>query len=199
MGMFDTILCKYPLILPTEPNGYVSSESFQSKDLDNTMGLYEIRENGTLWEEKHEYKWIDGDSDAKKWSDRFGYAKSIRTWWDQVLFTNTIHLYDYQEHENGDYDYSIDYKIVFIKGVVSEVTISHFEARPNADRKIKNLEIGEQIKQIRDFTESKRYRYFYKHYNYVILFIFRRLYHILIKSFGWLQKTFNKLERWLQI
>jgi len=195
MGMFDTILCKYPLVLPPEPNGYVSSESFQTKDLENALSVYEIREDGTLWEQKHETKWIEGDTDAENWLDKIGRSESIRSWWDQVSFTDTIYLYDYQVRDDDDYDYSIEYKIVFVNGVVSEVTIFQFESRPNADRKIRDLKFFEEIKQTRNFRESKRYRHFYKYYNYVIHFVLGGL----VNLFGCLKNNVFKLERWLKI
>jgi hypothetical protein len=195
MGMFDTIICKYPLPLPTDAMGYVSSESFQTKDLENSLSVYEIREDGTLWEQKHETEWIDGDTNSKNWLDKIGHSESIRSWWDQVSFTNTIHLYDYQNNDDVEYDYCIEYKIVFVNGAVNEITISQFEARPNAARKIRDLKFVEKIKQTRDFRESKRYRYFYKYYNYVIHFVLGGL----VNLFGCLKNNIFKLEMWLKL
>ena len=48
MGMYDDIVCKYPLPLPEDTKGYVP-DRFQTKDLENLLNLYEIREDGTLW------------------------------------------------------------------------------------------------------------------------------------------------------
>jgi len=193
MGMYDTIVCKYPIPLPTDPMGYVNSESFQTKDLENSLSHYEIREDGTLWEQKHETKWIDGDPNSKNWLDRLGRSESIGSWWDQLSFTNTIRLFDYQHHDDVDYDYLIEYKIVFVKGIVSEVTMSHFESRPNTERKRNDREFIQRMKQDKDFVQSKRYRYFYKHYKRTIRFIFNGL----IKLFNWLTITVIKFERWL--
>jgi len=44
MGMFDTILCRWPL-----PDGLVA-EDFQSKSLHNTLSVYEIGTDGRLRE-----------------------------------------------------------------------------------------------------------------------------------------------------
>ena len=48
MGMYDDIVCKYPLPLPEDTKGFVPLR-FQTKDLDNAFDCYEISEDGTLW------------------------------------------------------------------------------------------------------------------------------------------------------
>ena len=60
MGLFDTIICKTALPIPKD-RGELSdtnwmTEEFQTKDLDAAMRVYEIREDGTLWE-KVKSKW----------------------------------------------------------------------------------------------------------------------------------------------
>jgi hypothetical protein len=195
MGMFDTIICKYPLPMPSDPKGYAGSESFQTKDLENSLSIYEIRADGTLWEQKHETVWIEGNSNAENWSDKLGHYESVKSWWDQVSFTSTISLLDYQYSVDTEYDYCIEYTVVFVKGLVSEITIFRFEALPNADRKSRELEFVETMNQHRDFVESKKYRYFYKHYNNTMHFVLRRL----VNLFSWLATTISRLERWLTI
>lgn len=44
MGVFDYITSKYPL-----PAEGANAETYQTKSLDRDMGMYEIREDGTLW------------------------------------------------------------------------------------------------------------------------------------------------------
>lgn len=193
--MFDTIICKYPLPMPSDPNGYAGSESFQTKDLENSLITYEIRADGTLWEQKHETVWIEDDSNTDNWLDPLGHSKSVKSWWDQVSFTKTITMLDFQENDSGEYDYLIDYKVCFVNGTVSEITVTTFEARPNAERKIRDLGFIETMNQRRNFIESKRYRFFYKHYNNVTSFVLGGL----AKSFLWLASVVNKLERKLTV
>jgi len=71
--------------------------------------------------------------------------------------------------------------------------MSHFESRPNTERKRNDREFIQRMKQDKDFVQSKRYRYFYKHYKRTIRFIFNGL----IKLFNWLTITVIKFERWL--
>jgi hypothetical protein len=44
MGMFDTVVCRYPLPLSKSVD-----REFQTKSLENCLSAYEIREDGTLW------------------------------------------------------------------------------------------------------------------------------------------------------
>jgi hypothetical protein len=60
MGMFDDIVCKYPLPFPEDTKGYIPN-GFQTKDLDCGLDFYEIREDGTLWLRECEREHIDGD------------------------------------------------------------------------------------------------------------------------------------------
>jgi hypothetical protein len=64
MGMYDYVICRYPL--PTLPPAFVKSgdHQYQSKSLDCQMALYEIRDNGTLWLEDYD---IEDQSDLAKW------------------------------------------------------------------------------------------------------------------------------------
>ena len=61
MGMFDTVLCKYPLPLSDLLKGLQvnwKDVGFQTKDLDCSMALYEITEEGLLNEEVLEREYI---------------------------------------------------------------------------------------------------------------------------------------------
>ena len=83
MGMFDDIVCKYPLPFPEDTKGYIPN-GFQTKDLDCGLDSYEIREDGTLWLRECEREHIDGDPNGKTFSEKFGIIKEIKEW-EQVL------------------------------------------------------------------------------------------------------------------
>ncbi len=60
MGMFDDIICKYPLPVPG-----ANALRFQTKDTPNQfLNLYEIREDGSLWHEDYD---VEDRSDAALW------------------------------------------------------------------------------------------------------------------------------------
>ena len=67
MGMFDEIVCKYHLPLPEDTKGF-RPYGFQTKDLDNALDCYEIREDGTLWLRECEREYTDGNPKGKTWS-----------------------------------------------------------------------------------------------------------------------------------
>ena len=63
--MFDTITCKYPLPRPDNPmelkDFNFNDISFQTKDLENNLDNYEIREDGSLWIRRTESEYLEGD------------------------------------------------------------------------------------------------------------------------------------------
>jgi len=56
MGLFDTVICEYPLPDGREDNG----GHFQTKDMDCYMGAYKITADGRLLEQ--ESRWVDDES-----------------------------------------------------------------------------------------------------------------------------------------
>lgn len=172
--MFDSVVCKYALPMPEEPKGYINSIEFQTKDLENGLLHYEIREDGSLWLEEHEYEHVPGDPKAKFFLDRIGRMKSIRSWFTQQKITKTIEIYDYME-TSGQYDYWISYDITFIDGYIKHVNLKEFRATDNTERKERNRQFDLEMRQDYEFRKTKRYRYIYKHYNGLVRFLFSRL------------------------
>lgn len=60
MGMFDDIVCKYPLPVPG-----ANALRYQTKDTPmQYLDLYEIREDGTIWHEEYD---TEDQSELGKW------------------------------------------------------------------------------------------------------------------------------------
>lgn len=175
MGMYDDIVCKYPLPLPEDTKGYTVKQ-FQSKDLECCLGQYEIREDGTLWLRECDYEVVGGDPNGKTFSQQFETVKEIKVWWTQVKSTQTIRMYDYCHNNDGSYDYYVEFEVVFIDGVINKVTLIKFEAIDNAERKEDNRKFIAELKKRRDFELTLFYRYFGRPYNKVIRFIVRQMY-----------------------
>lgn len=68
MGMFDNIICEYPL----PDNDMSDKDVFQTKDLDNELAEYVITKDGCLFRRVYEYVRVEGAS------DRFGFHKTQR-------------------------------------------------------------------------------------------------------------------------
>ena len=173
MGMYDDIVCKYPLPLPEDTKGY-TPHSFQTKDFDCALDLYEIREDGTLWLREVEREYIEGNPNGKTHSERMFKVNEIRSWWNQLKTTQTIRLYDYQ-HTDGEYDYSIEFSVTFIEGILNKIDLVEFKAIDNAERKESARMFVEKMKLRCQFEETLRYRMMCKPYNQLIRFIFQHV------------------------
>jgi hypothetical protein len=173
MGMYDDIVCKYHLPLPEDTKGFHPC-GFQTKDLDNALDCYEIREDGTLWLRECEREYTDGDPNGKTFLERFGIVKETKVWWTHVKLTKSIDMYDYQ-HGEGEYDYWVVFSIQFVDGVINKINLVKFDAKDNAKRKEDDKRHIEELKQRMKFESTLFYRFFCKPYNKIIRFVTRQL------------------------
>ena len=174
MGMYDSIVCKYPLPMPDDPKGYSGSDDFQTKDFDQSLATYTIDENGQLFIHRYEGEWEPGNKDSKSFIGKIGYFKTTKKWLEELKTTTTIIFYDYIHSQNTDYDYFIEYESVFVNGKITSVKLIKFEATDNAERKRKDIEFNEQMKKHHEFTKTWKYKYFVKPYNKTISYLFRK-------------------------
>ena len=174
MGMFDDIVCKYPLPLPEDTKGFHPC-GFQTKDLDNALDCYEIREDGTIWLRECEREYTDGDPNGKTFLEKFGIVKETKVWWTQVKLTKTINMYTYQ-HGDGQYDYWVEFVIEFVDGVLNKIELKKFDAKDNTKRK-EDFELHiEEIKKRKRFESTLFYKLIGKPLNKCSLFIAAILY-----------------------
>ena len=193
--MYDTIVCKYPLPIPDDPKGYSGSDDFQTKDLDLSLSNYTIDENGQLFVHRFEGEWEPGNKDADSFIGKLGYFKTTKKWLEQLNTTITVIFYDYQQSNNTDYDYLIEYEAVFVVGKITSVKLTEFTATHNAERKKKDEEYEIRLQEHRKFAKTRRYKYFVRPYNQTISFIFRQLGKISYK----LPYLLNRIERKIKI
>ena len=194
MGMYDDIVCKYPLPFPEDTKGYIPN-GFQTKDLDSGLDCYEIREDGTLWLRECEREYTEGNPNGKTFSEKFGMVKEIKHWWTHVKKTTTIRMYDYNSYNDGPYDHWVEFEIVFIDGVIDKIKLIKFEATDNSKRKEDSKRHIEELKKNKQFESTMLYKLIIKPYNKIIRFICRLIY-----NFGsFLIAKVYKLERKLTI
>ena len=174
MGLYDTIICKYPLPMPEDHKGYSGSESFQTKDLENGLLAYEIREDGSIWLEKVEGEYVEGDPTAKDFWSRGGYFQPTNKWWVKLSITDTLTLCDYQTTD-GDNDYWIDYKICLKDGIVSHSELLSFSATSNADRKESSKKLEQEMTDWHNYKKTFKYRFFFGPWNSSVAFVFRKI------------------------
>ena len=172
MGMYDDIVCKYPLPLPEDTKGFHPC-GFQTKDLENALDCYEIREDGTLWLRECEREYIDGDPNGKTWSEKVGIVKETKVWWTPVKITKSINMYTYQQGE-GQYDYWVDFVIVFIDGVLQKIELKKFEVTDNTERKESFRQHIEKLKRRKEFESTLFFKLICKPYNKTLRFVIRK-------------------------
>ena len=174
MGMFDDIVCKYPLPLPEDTKGF-HSLGYQTKDLDNDLDCYEIREDGTIWLRECEREYTDGNPNGKTFAEKFGIVKETKVWWTHVKLNKNISMYTYQ-HGDGQYDYWVEFIIEFVDGVINKIELIRFDARDNTKRKEDNKQHIEKIKKRKRFESTIFYKLIGKPLNKCSLFISAILY-----------------------
>jgi len=195
MGMYDTIICKYPLPTPNDPKGYAGSEDFHTKDLDCSLSIYEIDSNGQLLINNTEGHFVEGNKNSKDIFGKIGHYEVTRKWSEFVCKTSEIFMYDYIHSNGTEYDYFIEYKVIFIDGIIDEVQLVKFEAQNNAERKKKDEEFNKKLKDWHEFTKTRKYRYILRPYSSCVRFVFRKL----SNALRFLQSNLYKVEKFFLI
>ena len=156
--MFDSIYWEKKLPLPTPVNKLKinwKEQEFQTKDLECLMNRYKVNKLGQLFKLHEEREWVSDKTDKLLG----GHLKTISSQWVKsdhtgtIIFYNTIcsdpqqkqgWLYDKytQEEINGcdAYDYSLDFKAIFIKGKLYSVNLISIEAIPVKEYLIRHNE-----------------------------------------------------------
>lgn len=109
MGMFDSVRCYY-----REMSEEDQERGYQTKDLNNALDNFEIREDGSLWILEFEEFWRTNQENGKE-----EYIRENERWIPEESITDTIVFYDYEDGE------SIDYKVQWTNG-----KLTYFEKLP---------------------------------------------------------------------
>lgn len=107
MGMFDWLLCEYPL--PDLPDP--TSIEFQTKDLDCLLDNYRITKDGRLMHETYRVE-DQSDPNAKGISRIFGMCTRITTGEEDVNFHGYLHFYGNQVRFKEEKVKSDDHKVI---------------------------------------------------------------------------------------
>lgn len=162
MGMFDSIECNYPLPLPLEvidvlPDIY--DQEFQTKDLENLLDLYYLKEDGCLYWRKRKYEWKDDDDSFLK-----GYMDVVGEEIVQQDFHGILNFYCYEtvyssEDKNSGIDVSIDYLAKFTNGKLENIEVLSYEIR---DATVRIIELKNTMKK----HEERRSHWYNKYIFY---------------------------------
>ena len=124
MGMFDTIVCRYPL-------PHHQDVEFQTKDLaaialgehflSGLLDEYEITADGHLCRHVHEREWT---ADPEAFLG--GYTRSVRDWWEDVPDAHgDVVMYTTEEIPGQQRDRWVEFRVRFTNGRVQEVHEVH--------------------------------------------------------------------------
>lgn len=139
----------------------VNNRSFQTKDLDCSLGEYFIQD-GMLFEQKYKInEFIEGDVNSKDWIDRLGHMKREQPYLERVAdYQNCeIYFYDYRHDVQGLYDCWIEYKAIFNNGKCVDIVVHKFEQKSNADRLKQEREWLEDMERINNLWYNKYFRH----------------------------------------
>lgn len=106
MGMFDTIICDYPL-----PDNCPYTD-FQTKDLENLMDIYKITKEGALLKEECDY-----EKEESKDSFFGYYMKKVNIRWKDMNYHGDLDFYTYNTETKEWYEYIVR----FTHGIVEYI------------------------------------------------------------------------------
>jgi hypothetical protein len=134
MGMFDYIYCEKKLPLTKEvkkafPDTDWSKESFQTKDLNNTMTTYAINKRGilTVLNIEGEYVRTMTEEEEKKLRKQkklcwpYKFVESGRKY-EKYDFTGAVNFYYYHEDKDNN-TWDLEFVATFVKGKVTNLVL----------------------------------------------------------------------------
>jgi hypothetical protein len=182
MGMFDQIYVKKALPLSKELKALKDIKweecDFQTKDLENTLAIYEITKAGKLRYKEVEREWVDDEEAFLK-----GYMKEVSSKWVDTKHTGKVRFYhnfstnksnvnifsDVLDDETNleGYDWWVEFDAEFVKGKLTEIKLAKTEKTPAKIRIIQNIEWAKDLKKkeatlhrqiVKFLRKSKTYR-----------------------------------------
>lgn len=178
MGMFDTIA--WADTLPTSPEmdelGLNKRDwEFQTKDFDCALDLYSVQGGRLHIRKFRSSEWVEGDPKAEHFMGRVGHLARNDPYWEFVVKTATIVMYDYRQSVMDAWDCTIEFEVVLKEGIVASIKLIEFTKESDAERKRLHLE---RIKEMQ-YQESRwinRFFFYTRPYRKTAGFLRRRLY-----------------------
>ena len=146
MGLFDYVRCKYQLPKPSfDLDSWkidLNQLEYQTKDLENFMIEYTIRENGELWYDDKKYKWVDDDNHFLK-----GYMEVETSEEKPANFHGVLLFYCYEdlgERDGKFYNLQLDYEAKFVDNKIVELKLVEEKLEDVTEYKLKMKEFFKQ-------------------------------------------------------
>lgn len=154
MGMYDTIIFNRESLsgIDERVDKYLSliegsQISFQTKDLECYLLTYKVK-NGQLFYEKVEREWVESDGMFG------GYMNEISRSLEKREDTVTVYFYDLLFNDVADI--WIEFKAVFIKGVLDKIELFKFEETCSKDRIEREKEAFKKMSEYFEYSKTLR-------------------------------------------
>lgn len=154
MGLFDTIIIERSLIEGSDSRAdrYLAilrkdKVSLQTKDFDCSLSTYLV-EDGKLYFEKVDREWVDEGGIFGGYLEEKSREKVAH------FVTRTIRAYDRVQSE--PFDIWIEFEIVFIEGVVKNITIKEYRETDSKPRIEQEQEWIKELKEFHEFSQTLR-------------------------------------------
>lgn len=154
MGMFDTIIFSRDSLsnIDERVDKYLSligdSEiAFQTKDFDCLLSTYKVQ-NNQLFYRIFERKWVESGGMFG------GYMEEVSSSLEKQDKTATIYAYD--SLENDVADIWIEFKVIFINGVVDKIELFKFEETCPKSRLEREKNLLQEMKEYQDYKKTIR-------------------------------------------
>ena len=193
MGMFDYIKCEYKLPLPELKEEHQKDFDeidweeieFQTKSFDGAMSTYEITSDGQIYERILEREMIEDPESPmgiKVNETEGGIEKSD--------YSGEIEFYHLVTGEK--LDYWLEFKALFWKGELKEMTLVEFKDEDNEGRRTAQDQFEKSFKKAQ--LRSKKWWFKVYHiYRVTLGFILG----LIRKVFEWIVILLIKIERWM--
>lgn len=201
MGLFDNINCKVALPVKEEEGSAFDltrheweNKEFQTKDLENALIDYEIREDG-LWRKDVKYETEEVSEKENKhdfWNPAWR-LKEVSSKWEKEKFTGYINFYDFMTDDDGDEDLWVEFRAHFVLGELQGIELEEWRKENNEERKRAKIRFREEIKARKELKNKLYFKVFCSPWNFVMKFAFR----ILRATINFFSSKIHKIESWL--
>lgn len=155
MGLFDTIIIsrehfsnmgekvdKYLSLLKNEV------VDLQTKDLGESLGTFRVQ-NGQLFYENVVTEWVESNTPNNVFG---GYAQIVSRNLEERNDSVIVYGCDFRNAEH--FDLWIEFKLVFLNGKLGEISLHEYRETDNSERKKREAEIFEELKEYRAFAKT---------------------------------------------
>jgi hypothetical protein len=193
MGMFDYINCNYKLPEVDLSGTSLTQEDLrngnQTKDLDNCLETYTIEEDGRIsYVVYKDCEWVPPSKDATGFFARVGHVKRSDPETVYLPGNHIIEFGNYVQKDDDKFDYSWDWEVTVINGVVDMVAFKGLEKICNKDRKQRDIEYRAKNQKELEFRKTLRYRLLVKHIRSLRSAIRRKLINVIGFITNWIYK-----------